>query len=170
MRLNYVFKITQFYDIIRHNILFTVVAPAEILAQGQSAVRLYEKALEEGYVKVHRARILIIGQDRAGKTSLKKSLLGLPFNPKEQSTEGIEIDPSKCEIDVDLIKNWHCNSENNTVLSDATRDISRLLAEERYHAILSEGKEDLRMESKGELSTEELMDSDAQFHLNKVRS
>ena len=116
---------------------------------------------------------MLIGQDRAGKTSLKKSLLGLPFDPKEQSTEGIEIDPSKCEIDVDRIKNWHCNSENNTVLSDVTRDIPMLLAEERYRAILSEAKEDSTLGSEGELSTEEFKmkattDSVAQFHLNKV--
>ena len=65
---------------------------------------MYEKALKDGYVKVYRGRIILIGQDRAGKTSLKKSLLGLPFDPKEQSTEGIEVDPSRCEIDVDHIK------------------------------------------------------------------
>ena len=61
----------------------------------------YERALQDGYVMVYRGRILLIGQDRAGKTSLKKSLLGLPFDSGEQSTEGIEVDPSKCEIGVD---------------------------------------------------------------------
>ena len=61
----------------------------------------YERALQDGYVTVYRGRMLLIGQDRAGKTSLKKSLLGLPFDSEEQSTEGIEVDPSKCEIDVD---------------------------------------------------------------------
>ena len=66
---------------------------------------LYEKALRDGAVNVSRGRILFIGQDRAGKTSLKKALLGLPFDPKEQSTEGIEVDPSLCEIEVDQIKN-----------------------------------------------------------------
>ena len=55
-------------------------------------------------MSVYRGRILLVGQDRAGKTSLKKSLLGLPFNPKEQSTEGIEVDPSICEIEVDHVK------------------------------------------------------------------
>ena len=55
-------------------------------------------------MSVYRGRILLVGQDRAGKTSLKKSLLGLAFNPKEQSTEGIEVDPSICEIEVDHVK------------------------------------------------------------------
>ena len=41
---------------------------------------------------------MIIGQDRTGKTSLKKSLKGEKFNPKEQSTEGIETDPEYFKV------------------------------------------------------------------------
>ena len=156
-----------------HISCLTDVVPAEILAQGQASKSIYENALRKGSVKVYRARIMLIGPARVGKTSLKKSLLGLPFDPKEQSTEGIEIDPSMCEIDVDGITNWHHNSENNTALSDVTIDIPRLLAEERYSAILNEVKEDSTVESEGELSTEEskvkaVMDSVAQLYLNKV--
>lgn len=55
-------------------------------------------------MKVYRARVMVIGQARAGKTSLIKSLLGLPFEPKEDSTVG--IDPSSCRIDVDQAKDW----------------------------------------------------------------
>ena len=35
---------------------------------------------------------MIIGQDRSGKTSLRKRLLGLPFDRKESSTIGINVD------------------------------------------------------------------------------
>ena len=35
---------------------------------------------------------MIIGQDRAGKTSLRKRLLGLPHDPQEPSTVGIHVD------------------------------------------------------------------------------
>ena len=35
---------------------------------------------------------MIIGQDRAGKTSLRKRLLGHPHNPQEPSTVGIHVD------------------------------------------------------------------------------
>ena len=31
---------------------------------------------------------------------MKKFLIGLPFNPKESSTDGIEVDPSKFQLDV----------------------------------------------------------------------
>ena len=88
-------------------------------------MRMYQKALRDGFVNVYRGRIFLIGQDRAGKTSLKKSLLGVPFDPNEESTEG--IDPSKCDIDVNRVQNWHVDSKN-TILSDVSEQISRSLA------------------------------------------
>ena len=82
-------------------------------AEGRRAQLAYEKALRDGFVNVYHGRILLIGQDRAGKTSLKKSLLGLPFDPKEQSTEGIEVQASTCEIEVEQVKNWHSTMRTN---------------------------------------------------------
>ena len=70
---------------------------------------------------------MLIGQDRAGKTSLKKSLLGLPFDPKEQSTDGIEVEASTCEIEVEQVKNWHSTAENEPVISP--KEMSRMVAE-----------------------------------------
>ncbi|PFX11544.1 D-inositol 3-phosphate glycosyltransferase, partial [Stylophora pistillata] len=110
--------------------------PAEILAQGPVAKRLYEEALKDGSLSVYRTRILITGQDRAGKTSLKKSLLGQPFDPEEQSTDGIEVDPSKCAIKVDQIKNWNSTGKKESCLSECCEEISRMLAEKRYQWIL----------------------------------
>ena len=95
----------------------------------QRAQLAYEKALRDGSVNVYRGRILLIGQDRAGKTSLKKSLLGLPFDPKEQSTEGIEVQASTCEIEVERVKNWQSTNENKPGLQEYSRDISRIVVE-----------------------------------------
>ena len=81
-------------------------------------------------MNIYRGRILLIGQDRAGKTSLKKSLLGLPFDPKEQSTEGIEVQASTCEIEVEQVKNWNSTHENKPGLQEYSRDIARIVAEE----------------------------------------
>ena len=102
---------------------------SEQKAEGQRAQLAYEKALRDGFVNVYRGRILLIGQDRAGKTSLKKSLLGLPFDPKEQSTEGIEVQASTCEIEVEQVKNWLSTHENKTGLLECSKDISRIVAE-----------------------------------------
>ena len=111
----------------------------------------YERALQDGYVTVYRGRILLIGQDRAGKTSLKKSLLGLPFDSEEQSTEGIEVDPSKCEIDVDqAARNWQSIGENKPGLLECSKDVAKIVAEELFtqeddHAIkMSMQQEKLR--------------------------
>ena len=93
----------------------------------------YERALQDGYVMVYRGRILLIGQDRAGKTSLKKSLLGLPFDSEEQSTEGIEVDPSKCEIDVDqAARNWQSIGENKPGLLECSKDVAKIVAEKLF--------------------------------------
>ena len=83
--------------------------------------------MKDGYVTGYRSRIILIGQDRAGKTSLKKSLIGLPFDPKEQSTEGIEVDPLKCEIDVDqAARNWQSIGKNKPGLLECSKDVAKL--------------------------------------------
>ena len=80
-------------------------------------------------MNIYRGRILLIGQDRAGKTSLKKSLLGLPFDPKEQSTEGIEVQASTCQIEVEQVKNWHSTHGKKPGLLECSKDISKIVAE-----------------------------------------
>ena len=96
-------------------------------------------------MNVYRGRIILVGQDRAGKTSLKKTLLGLPFDCREQSTHGVEIEPSKFEIEVEQIKNWTPSCANKSSLSDCleyTSGIAKLLATERYRMIVRDEKED----------------------------
>ena len=80
-------------------------------------------------MRVYHSRLLLIGQDRAGKTSLKKSLLGLPFEPKEQSTEGIEVDPSTFQVDVDNVKNWQSIDENKQRLLGCSKDVAQMVVE-----------------------------------------
>ena len=50
------------------------------------------KTLSLGVKKNNRISLLLIGQDRVGKTSLKKSLLGEARDENEASTVGIEFD------------------------------------------------------------------------------
>ena len=49
---------------------------------------------------------MFVGQDRAGKTSLKNSFEGLPFNPTQCSTDGIDVDCLEFECEGDQVKNW----------------------------------------------------------------
>ena len=105
------------------------LVPSEIIARGPRAKLAYENALKTGKVKVYRARIMLIGQDRAGKTSLKKSFLGLPFDPEEQSTDGIEVDPSNFEVDVDHVRNWQRTDEKLNA-PQSMHDLARMVAGE----------------------------------------
>ena len=117
---------------------FTV--PPEIEFRGEKAQLAYEKALRNGSINVYRGRILLIGQDRAGKTSLKNSLIGLPFNPNEQSTEGIQVDPSKFEVDIDLVKNWEAIGQKEGLLG-CSEDVAKMLIEKNMTAIAYEADE-----------------------------
>ena len=80
---------------------FFVSVPPEILARGPSALEAYNKALADGKTSVRRVPIMLIGQDRAGKTSLKKSLRGIGFDPNEGSTVGIDVDPSCFKVNTE---------------------------------------------------------------------
>ena len=148
------------------------VAPREILAQGHSARLVYEEALRDGFVNVYRGRIVLVGQDRAGKTSLKKTLLGLPFDFKEQSTGGIEIEPSKFEIEVEQIKNWTPSCANESSLSDCseyTTGVAKLLATERYHMIVRDDKEDSEMKTvRAQPEEERRVESGEELHIKHV--
>ena len=104
------------------------LVPSEINARGPRAKLAYENALKTGKVKVYRARIMLIGQDRAGKTSLKKSFLSLPFDPGEESTDGIEVESSKFEVDIDQVKNWK-RTDEKWVMSQFVPDLAKMVAE-----------------------------------------
>lgn len=47
---------------------------------------------------------MIVGQGGSGKTSLKKSLKGEPFDPEEDSTVMMEVDPSYCKVTTEIWK------------------------------------------------------------------
>ena len=61
-------------------------------------MKAYRKALKYGYTYDLRVPVMIVGQDRSGKTSLKKSLKGEKFDLEEDSTNGIDVDPLLCEF------------------------------------------------------------------------
>ena len=64
-------------------------------ARGEKALAAYHRAIESGsstYDK--RVKVLLVGQDRVGKTSLGKALRGEPFDEAELSTKGVQIIPA----------------------------------------------------------------------------
>ena len=57
---------------------------------------------------------MLIGQDRSGKTSLKNSFMGKPFNSDEDSTVGIDVDPSHFKVSTEVWKVGERNQETNS--------------------------------------------------------
>lgn len=76
------YYISQHFQMMFTNWYFWLVfviedeAPVEILARGPDAMHAYHKASESGTQSVFRTRLMLVGQDRVGKTSLKKALTG----------------------------------------------------------------------------------------------
>jgi len=71
-----------------------VVPPPEIVAQGVDAIRRYWlQEREAGVDYLAEAKLLIVGESGAGKTSLAKKILdpGYELNSAEDSTEGIDV-------------------------------------------------------------------------------
>ncbi|KAL5016538.1 hypothetical protein ScPMuIL_006127 [Solemya velum] len=65
--------------------------PKEIVARGTEAVRAYEEACKFGTRPVYHTRLMLIGQDGVGKTSLKNALVGERHNENEEKTDGIDL-------------------------------------------------------------------------------
>ena len=69
------------------------MAPAFVRARGEKALAAYNRALGTGRTNDKRVKVLLVGQDRVGKTSLSKYLRGEPFDESEPSTEGVTMIP-----------------------------------------------------------------------------
>ena len=91
-------------------VVFYFIVPFKVQARDPVAIEAYNNALLHGQTLLKRVPILIIGQARAGKTSLKKSLKGEMFNPKEQSTVGIQTDREYFKV---FTEAWKIGGEKN---------------------------------------------------------
>ena len=52
---------------------------------------MYKQALASGSVPINRYRVMVVGQDGAGKSCLIDSFLNRPFKAKNPSTNGVAI-------------------------------------------------------------------------------
>lgn len=105
------------------------MTPEEIIAIGPGAIQSYQKALKVGTVDIYRASIKIVGQDRSGKTSLKKSLCGIPFNPSEESTDGLEVSLARL-VAKDGKNHWETKLNDGVIAEDIAKVIARDLTDQ----------------------------------------
>ena len=90
------------------------IAPCYVLARGENAIAAYQRALEEGEIMDRRVKVMLIGQDRAGKTNVGHALKGEKFNPKESSTDGVQMHEVLKDVGVQPWKNSILTKETTT--------------------------------------------------------
>ena len=79
---------------------------------------------------------------------MKKSLIGLPFNRKEKSTDGIEVDPSKFQLDVGEVRNWQPIDERKQGFLGCSRDVAQMVVEKMHE--ISVNRDWVQEEERGE--------------------
>ena len=110
--------------------------PAYVRARGVKAIAAYHRALVTGgstYDK--RVKVLLVGQDRVGKTSLGKALRGEPFNKAEPSTEGVQMLPA--------IKNAGTGAWRNPAFLEHTTVFDHKVAAKTAEDLLTKHSEQL---------------------------
>ena len=65
--------------------------PLEIVEQGHAAIVSWFAALDEEERPLNEVKVILVGDGGAGKTSLRKRLMGEEADPEESKTHGIEI-------------------------------------------------------------------------------
>ena len=131
-------------------VIFTV--PSEIRARGPEALEAYNNALAEGQTCVKRVSLMIVGQDRSGKTSVKKSLKGICFKPDEDSTLGIEVDRYHFKVTTEIWKTGETVEEANndtTVISFEYNTARWIAGKWKTHEKIAEVKKTSSAESAG---------------------
>lgn len=66
--------------------------PPEIVNQGKEAVVNYFKSLEDAHKNLNEVKVILVGEGKAGKTSLLKRIKGDPFDKNESQTHGVNIE------------------------------------------------------------------------------
>ncbi|XP_078317592.1 uncharacterized protein LOC111120698 isoform X2 [Crassostrea virginica] len=125
-------------------IYFPDDAPKEILARGPEAVHAYEEACISGTRPVYRTRLMLVGQDRVGKTSLKRALTRQKHNKEEEQTIGIDLSNS-CSFS-NLHDKWQMTIQAENEKESETQEEQKqpgilggvVGLEEEYHRALAE--------------------------------
>ena len=78
---------------------------------------------------------------------MKKSLIGLPFNPKENSTTGIEVDPSLFQVDVDEAQNWKPIDGSKQGLLGCSKAVAEVVVEKLFIPVQSNRAQEEKKET-----------------------
>ncbi len=120
-----------------------VSPPIEIALQGIEAIRQYFAALQQAEQPLNEAKIILIGDGAAGKTSLTKRLISNEFDPNESTTHGIRITYWQVKIgDRDIHANiWDFGGQE---IMHATHQF--FLSKRSLYVIVLDGRKDEQAE------------------------
>ena len=90
------------------------IAPYYVLARGKKPIAAYQRALEEGEILDRRVKVMLIGQDRTGKTNVGHALKGEKFDPNESSTDGVQMHEVLKDVGVQPWKSSILTKETTT--------------------------------------------------------
>ncbi|KAJ3117189.1 hypothetical protein HK098_006316 [Nowakowskiella sp. JEL0407] len=111
-----------------------------------------QKALERGSLPVRRLKVVLVGQGRAGKTSLLRVLRDVNFDEHEKST--VFINP--IEVDQHFLENWQESSK--------TEQLLKSVYAEMHSQTISNDRSFPNPKSNDEIATVETF---AQLHVEK---
>ena len=109
----------HFSEISLGSILDNCGQPYEVLARGEVAVNIFNKALMEGKARVTRMQLTVLGNVGVGKTSLVRNLSGEEFEEERRETHGIMT--SMVEM-TELDSSWHTADLNSSHVDDILSD------------------------------------------------
>ena len=86
-------RLNNLTELFLDNNLKLTSPPPEILRQGTKATLAFLQARLQDSQQQWISKLLFVGQGGVGKTSLRRTLRGVAFEPQESTTHGIEITP-----------------------------------------------------------------------------
>ena len=117
---------------------------AELLSRGEEFAGLYQEALDDGLELLRFYRLMVVGPEGVGKTSLLRALTGKPFKTNQASTPFID----KFDVQIHKInKNWEQNEDLNAY-ADRLLDTKEQMA---VNYVVGKLKENKRKESNSDL-------------------
>ncbi|KAJ8309611.1 hypothetical protein KUTeg_012836 [Tegillarca granosa] len=102
--------------------------PTEILQMDERSIEIYKKALRAGKEPDYTIRLMVVGPQGVGKTTLINRLLNLGLNLKEiESTNGIDIHVHRSAVNVDNGQ-WILNEDHVKKLTDYDMRLGKVVA------------------------------------------
>ena len=113
---------------------------AELMSRGEEFASLYQEALDDGLELLRFYRLMVVGPEGVGKTSLLRALTGQPFQSNQASTPFID----KFDVQIHKIsKDWKQNEDLDSY-ADRLLDTKEQMA---VNYVVYKLKENIRRES-----------------------